>query len=58
MGKAAAGGACPTTNAAAIASTEYVQVAVSRKSQFFALFINPTIDLDSVSVTPYEGDTP
>jgi hypothetical protein len=48
-------GSCPTTDWAHIASTDYVQVAMYRNSNLFALFINPTIKLDSVSTTPYEG---
>ncbi len=48
-------GACPSTTAAPIASTDYVQVAIYRNTSFFALFFNPTIKLDSVSTTPYEG---
>ena len=54
-GGASAAGSCPTAAAPNIPSTDYVQVVMYRKSQFFALFINPTIKLDSVSVTPYEG---
>jgi Flp pilus assembly protein TadG len=54
-GGASAAGSCPSTTAPNIPSTDYVQVAMYRNSRFFALFINPTIKLDSVSVTPYEG---
>ena len=48
-------GSCPTTDWAHIANTDYVQVAMYRNSSLFALFFNPTIKLDSVSTTPYEG---
>jgi Flp pilus assembly protein TadG len=48
-------GSCPSTRPALIKDTDYVQVAMYRKSSFFALFFNPTIKLDSVSTTPYEG---
>jgi Flp pilus assembly pilin Flp len=54
-GGTSAPGSCPEAKSAPISSTDYVQVAIYRKSQFFALFINPTIKLDSVSITPYEG---
>lgn len=50
-----AGGACPQTSAPQLRATDYVQVAIYRKSDFFLLFANPTVKLDSVSVTPYEG---
>jgi Flp pilus assembly protein TadG len=48
-------GACPSTQTAPIASTTYVQTVLSRDVKFFVLFINPTLHLDAVSVTPYEG---
>jgi hypothetical protein len=52
-------GACPgQTRKAVIASTDYVQVAIARKTSFFMLFVNPTIQLDSLSFTPYEGTAP
>lgn len=49
-------GACPGARTPVIRSTDYVQVAIYRNSKFFVLFANPTIKLDSVSVTPYEGE--
>lgn len=54
-GGAATPGACPTTATAPIASATYVQTVLLRNVQFFVLFINPTIHVDAVSVTPYEG---
>jgi Flp pilus assembly protein TadG len=48
-------GACPSTQTAPITSTTYVQTVLSRDVKFFVLFINPTLHLDAVSVTPYEG---
>ena len=48
-------GACPSTKTAKFKTSDYVQVAMYRKSSFFVLFANPTVKLDSVSVTPYEG---
>jgi Flp pilus assembly protein TadG len=49
-------GACPSTTTAAItAANGYVQTVLSRDISFFVLFINPTLHLDAVSVTPYEG---
>lgn len=48
------GAACPATTAAAIPSTTFVQVVLSRDVKFFVLFINPTIQVDAVSTTPYE----
>lgn len=53
-GSSATSGACTDTKTAAIPNTTYVQVVMLRKVQFFALFINPTIHVDAVSVTPYE----
>jgi len=47
--------ACPSTAPAAIPAGTYTQVVLSRNVQFFVLFINPTLHLDAVSVTPYEG---
>lgn len=40
------------------AGSKVVQVVLSRDIQFFVLFINPTLHLDAVSTTPYEGDLP
>ena len=52
-------GACPgTTRKAVIVNTEYVQVAIARKTSFFMIFANPTLQLNAVSYTPYEGSTP
>lgn len=48
-------GACPTTNPALIKDTTYVQTAIARESSFFVIFINTTLQLDAVSVTPYEA---
>jgi hypothetical protein len=47
--------ACPSTNFAAIPGATYAQVVLSRDVQFFVLFINPKLQLDAVSTTPYEG---
>lgn len=52
------GKGCPSTSAAVIKSTSYVQVVLSRNVQFFVLFANPTLHLDAVSTTPYEGKLP
>jgi hypothetical protein len=49
-------GACPSTTPAAIASGTYAQVVLSRDVKFFVLFISPTLHLDAVSITPYEGN--
>lgn len=54
-GAGAANGACPSTSPASIPNATYVQTVLSRQVQFFVLFINPTIHVDAVSVTPYEG---
>jgi Flp pilus assembly protein TadG len=48
-------GACPSTSAAAVPGGTYAQVVLSRDAKFFVLFISPTLQLDAVSVTPYEG---
>jgi Flp pilus assembly protein TadG len=48
-------GACPSTTAAAVPGGTYAQVVLSRDSRFFVLFLDPTLHLDAVSVTPYEG---
>lgn len=47
--------ACPSTTPAAIGGATYAQVVLSRDVKFFVVFINPTLHLDAVSVTPYEG---
>jgi Flp pilus assembly protein TadG len=49
-------GACPSTATAAIPNATFVQTVLLRKVQFFVLFINPTIHVDAVSVTPFEGN--
>lgn len=38
-----------------IRGTDYAQVAVARDTQFFVLDTNARLQLDSVSLTPYEG---
>jgi hypothetical protein len=48
-------GACPSTSPAAIGGATYAQAVLSRNVTFFVVFINPTLHLDAVSVTPYEG---
>jgi Flp pilus assembly protein TadG len=54
-GGSSAAGACPSTATAPIPNATFVQTVLSRNVQFFVLFINPTLHLDAVSVTPYEG---
>jgi hypothetical protein len=49
------GGACPTTTPAAIGGGTYAQTVLSRDVHFFVLFLDPTLQLDAVSSTPYEG---
>lgn len=58
-GAAGASGICPSTRAASdpasrIANTSYVQVVLSVDTRFFVLFINPRLQLDAISSTPYE----
>ena len=48
-------GACPSTTPAAIGGATYAQAVLSRDVKFCVLFINPTLHLDAVSVTPFEG---
>lgn len=48
-------GACPSTTPAAISGGTYAQTILSRDVKFFVLFISPTLHLDAVSSTPYEG---
>jgi len=58
-GGAATNGACPGgTQDAAIPDTDYVQVALARKTSFFVIFANPTLQLDGLSFTPYEAKAP
>jgi Flp pilus assembly protein TadG len=57
-GGVATAGPCPKTTAPLIANTDYVQVTLTRDTSFNAIFLNPTIQLDATSVTPYEGDAP
>jgi Flp pilus assembly protein TadG len=49
-------GACPSTDTAPIKNATYVQTVLLRNVKFFLLFINPTIHVDGVSVTPFEGN--
>jgi Flp pilus assembly protein TadG len=50
---------CPTATTPNLgAGSKVVQVALLRNIQFFVLFINPTLGLDSISTTPYEGRLP
>jgi Flp pilus assembly protein TadG len=58
MGGSPTAGACPSATAPTITSTDFVQVALTRNTQFFVLFANPNLRLDSVSLTPYEGKAP
>ena len=47
---------CPHLNTQpSFPGSSIVQVVLSRDMKFFVLFINPTIHLDAVSNTPYEG---
>jgi hypothetical protein len=55
-GGGATQGACPSTATAPILNATYVQTVLLRNIQFFVLFINPSIHLDAVSVTPFEGN--
>ena len=48
---------CPGTSPALIRGASYVQVVLSRNVNLFVLFANPTLHLDAVSTTPYEGTT-
>jgi hypothetical protein len=58
-GGPATDGACPNgTRVAAIPNTDYVQVAIARKTTYFVLFANPTLELDGLSFTPYEAKPP
>ncbi len=50
---------CPSTATPNLgANSKVVQVVFLRNVKFVALFINPTIHVDAVSVTPYEGVLP
>jgi Flp pilus assembly protein TadG len=50
---------CPSVTPPRLGSpSTAVQVVLSRESQFFVLFINPTLQLDAQSYTPYEGAFP
>jgi Flp pilus assembly protein TadG len=49
-------GACPSVATSSLPpNATFAQVVLSRDSKFFVLFLNPTLHLDGVSVTPYEG---
>lgn len=52
------GAKCPRSQAPVIPDARLVQVVVTRASSFFVIFINPTLQLDANSVTPYEGSAP
>ena len=50
---------CPTVTTPDLgANSQVVQVALLRNVEFFVLFINPTLGLDAISTTPYEGRLP
>jgi hypothetical protein len=55
-GGAATQGACPSTDTAPIKNATYVQTVLLRNVKFYLLFINPSIHVDGVSVTPFEGN--
>ncbi|HEX4816310.1 MAG TPA: TadE family protein [Nonomuraea sp.] len=58
-GGATTAGSCPGgTVSARIPQTDYVQVAVARSTSFFMIFVNPTLQLDGLSFTPYEAKAP
>lgn len=50
---------CPSTTTPNFgANSEVVQVVFLRNVKFILIFINPSIHVDAVSVTPYEGTLP
>jgi Flp pilus assembly protein TadG len=49
-----ASGVCPGTAVNSALGPAYVQVVFTRDVSFFAVFMNPTLALDSLSATPYE----
>jgi Flp pilus assembly protein TadG len=49
-----ASGTCPGTAINSALGPAYVQVVFTRNVSFFAVFMNPTLTLDSLSATPYE----
>lgn len=48
----------PTGSVSNLPGTDYAQVLLGRDTEFFVLFINPTLQLDAASLTPYEGKAP
>ena len=58
-GAAVTGQGCPSTTPPNLGpGSKLVQVALSRDVQFFVIFINPKLQLDATSNTPYEGRLP
>jgi Flp pilus assembly protein TadG len=56
-GASSGSGSCPAATAALIRNARYVQVVLSRDVKFNILFAAPTLHLDAVSTSPYEGKT-
>jgi Flp pilus assembly protein TadG len=53
------GTGCPSVSTPNLgAGSKVVQTVLSRDVKFFVLFISPTLHLDGVSTTPYEGALP
>ncbi len=48
----------PTGSVSNLPRTDYAQVLLGRDTDFFVLFMNPTLQLDAASLTPYEGKAP
>lgn len=58
-GTAVTGSSCPSVATPNLGpGSKAVQVVLSRDVQFFVLFINPKLQLDATSNTPYEGRLP
>lgn len=51
-------GVAPTSSVPSAPVTDYAQVVVTRDTKFFILFANPTLTLDALSLTPFEGKQP
>jgi len=51
-------GSCPGAAISDLKSAKFVQVVLKRPTEFFVLVANPTLQLDALSTTPYEGVTP
>ena len=50
--------AAPASSVPTSPGQDYAQVVITRNAGFFMIIANPTIELDALSLTPFEGKAP